>query len=275
MKHLKLFGNASELKAYVDGSDYLEPFVGTDSQGGGVVRYNRVAENIIRLFVDGSEDVMINKGNIEEGSSEIASLHPGWNILDMNGEFKEGFANIQEQSNQRQNITNVDFTKFTGKTLNTYMFYGTGLKEIIMSDTIEEIKEGCFTMCLHINKIKFSKNIKKIGPSAFNACYSLENINLPEGLEELEVSAFNSVLCTKLTLPSTIKKLGDFCYMPYNGTEHINGTVRFQSLEPPVMSDDVFAKVNRIEVPMAAVETYKNIDIPGWKENFGDKIVGY
>lgn len=35
MKHLKLFGNASELKAYVDGSDYLEPFVGTDSQGGG------------------------------------------------------------------------------------------------------------------------------------------------------------------------------------------------------------------------------------------------
>lgn len=35
MKHLKLFGNANELKAYVEGTEYLEPFVGTDVQGGG------------------------------------------------------------------------------------------------------------------------------------------------------------------------------------------------------------------------------------------------
>jgi hypothetical protein len=35
--------------------------------------------------------VMISKGNIEEGSSGIVSLHPGWNILDMNGEFKDSW----------------------------------------------------------------------------------------------------------------------------------------------------------------------------------------
>lgn len=35
MKHLKLFDNANELQTYVDGTDYVEPFVGTDSQGGG------------------------------------------------------------------------------------------------------------------------------------------------------------------------------------------------------------------------------------------------
>jgi len=34
---------------------------------------------------------MISKGNIEEGSSGIVSLHPGWNILDMNGEFKDSW----------------------------------------------------------------------------------------------------------------------------------------------------------------------------------------
>ena len=227
------------------------------------------------MFVEGVENVIILKGKLEEGETEPISLHPGWNVLDMNGEFKDGFANIQEESNPRQNITNVDFTKFTGKTLNKYMLFGSGLKEIIMPDTIEEIKEGCFTMCTQLNKIKFSKNIKKIGSSAFNACYKLENINLPEGLEEIEPGAFNSVYCTKLTLPSTIKKLGDSCYMPYNVTEEFKGTVRFKSLEPPVMSGDVFSKVDKIEVPMAAVETYKNLDIPEWKENFGDKIVGY
>lgn len=35
MKHLKIFGTSDELQTYVNGSDYLEPFVGTDSQGGG------------------------------------------------------------------------------------------------------------------------------------------------------------------------------------------------------------------------------------------------
>lgn len=35
--------------------------------------------------------VMISKGNIEEGNSGIVSLHPGWNILDMNGEFKDSW----------------------------------------------------------------------------------------------------------------------------------------------------------------------------------------
>ena len=35
MKHLKLFGTSDELHTYVNESDYLEPFVGTDSQGGG------------------------------------------------------------------------------------------------------------------------------------------------------------------------------------------------------------------------------------------------
>lgn len=34
MKHLKLFATPNELQTYVDGPDYLEPFVGTDSQGG-------------------------------------------------------------------------------------------------------------------------------------------------------------------------------------------------------------------------------------------------
>lgn len=35
MKHLKLFENLNALEAYRNGTDYLEPFVGTDSQWGG------------------------------------------------------------------------------------------------------------------------------------------------------------------------------------------------------------------------------------------------
>lgn len=37
MKHLKLFDTLNDIELYRNGSDYLEPFVGTDSQGGGVM----------------------------------------------------------------------------------------------------------------------------------------------------------------------------------------------------------------------------------------------
>lgn len=49
MKHLKIFGTSDELQTYMNGSDYLEPFVGTATQKS-VVKYNRVSQNIIRLF---------------------------------------------------------------------------------------------------------------------------------------------------------------------------------------------------------------------------------
>ena len=115
------------------------------------------------------------------------------------------------------------------------------------------------------------KKIKKIGFLAFNACTKLEEINLPEGLEEIEYSAFDNVLCSNFILPSTIQKLENYFYV--HSTSH--STVRFQSLVPPIMPNSPFSVIDRIEVPMAVVETYKNINIPRWKEFYGDKIVGY
>ena len=112
---------------------------------------------------------------------------------------------------------------------------------------------------------------------SFSECYSLAEINLPEGIEELDIRAFSSVICSKLILPNSINKLGYNCYTPYKEkVSNYRGTVRFKSLEPPIINTKfVFSNVNRIEVPMASVETYKNINIPGWKEKFGDNIVGY
>jgi hypothetical protein len=60
-----------------------------------------------------------------------------------------------------------------------------------------------------------------------------------------------------------------------NGDVIENGSVRFQSITPPEFTNKIFDEIDRIEVPMSAVETYKNLNIPGWKEKFGDKIVGY
>lgn len=280
MKHLKLFGNASELQAYVEGTEYVEPFVGTDSQGGGNVRYNRIAENIIRLFVEGDENARIVKGKygtINFDSLELFVLHPGWNNLDMNGEFKDGFIITKiDTVEEIQRIKQVDFSKFTGRQLGDFMFSQTGVKEIILPDTIEEIGEACFYGCLFLKKVILPKKIKIIPSSLFYSCASLEEVHLHEGIVEIGESAFRTTHIENLVIPSTVKKIGDEFYLYLNNENNIKkGSVRFQSLTPPEFNFYIFDQIDRIEVPMSAVETYKNINIQFWKEKFGDKIVGY
>ena len=272
MKHLKLFGNANELQTYVNGSDYLEPFVGTDSQGGGV-KYNRVVENIIRVFVEQSDLVISKFLDNDLSNYEDVELKEGWNTLDMTNDFKYGFGNIVGTS--LNYLTEVDFSHYIGTKLYMYMFFQTGLKKVILSDSIKEIQEGCFVNNNNLQEVILNKNIAIIGNSAFNNCRKLTKCILPEGLKELQDGSFLVVGLEKLILPESIEKLGENVYSCYNDDNTVSGTVRFHSLEPPIMSKYSFNEHITLEVPMAAVETYKNVDIPGWKEKFGDKIVGY
>lgn len=276
MKHLKLFGSTSELKAYVDGTEYLEPFVGTDSQGGGV-RYNRVIENIIRLFVEGDEEVRIIKGEFNPFSIDLFTLHKGWNNLDMNGEYKDGITIDTTLGSQNvEKITQIDFSKFTGRDLNSCTFSETGVEEIILPVTIEEIRINCFNQNYMLKKVILSKNIKRIPQEVFFDCHNLSEINLHDGIVDIGNSAFRNTHIEKLIIPSTVKNIGDYVYSYYGeGEGRKNGSIRFQSLIPPTFSFYIFDKIDKIEVPMVAVETYKNLNIPGWKDKFGDKIVGY
>lgn len=263
---------------YRNGSDYLEPFVGTDSQRVWV-KYNRVVENTntIRLFVEGDESVKIIKGEFNPFSTDLVSLHKGWNDLDMNGEFKEGITiNTSLGGQNLQNITQIDFSKFTGRDLNSCTFNNTGVEEIILPDTIESIRNNCFYNNNMLKKVILSKNIKSILLEDFYECHNLSEISLHEGIVDIGDSAFRNTHIEKLIIPSTVKNIGDFVYSYYGGKDgRRNGSIRFQSLIPPTFSFYIFDKIDKIEVPMAAVEAYKNLNIPGWKEKFGDKIVGY
>lgn len=231
------------------------------------------------MFVDGAENITILKGEYEKinyDAPKFVVLHPGWNNLDMNGELKDGFVISDGDDSQKlARIKQIDFSKFTGKRLGTFMISKTGVEELILPDTIEEIGEGCFYGNLLLKKIILPKKIKKIPALSFNSCMSLTEINLPEGIVEIGNSAFNTTHIENLVIPSTVKKIGDEFYSFYSEEEEKNGSVRFQSLTPPEFTFYIFNQIDKIEVPMAAVETYKNINIQFWKEKFGDKIVGY
>lgn len=272
MKHLKIFDTSADLQTYMDGPDYLEPFVGTDTQKS-VVKYNRVAQNVIRIFTQRGGVTLAKYLDDQMSNMEEFVLKEGWNNLDMTNAFKYGFGNIVGTS--LNYLTEVDFSHYIGTKLYMYMFFQTGLKKVILSDSIKEIQEGCFANNNNLQEVILNKNIAIIGNSAFNNCRKLTKCILPEGLKELQDGSFLVVGLEKLILPESIEKLGENVYSCYNDDNTVSGTVRFHSLEPPIMSKYSFNEHITLEVPMAAVETYKNVDIPGWKEKFGDKIVGY
>lgn len=232
------------------------------------------------MFVDGAENITILKGEYEKinyDAPKFVVLHPGWNNLDMNGELKDGFVISDGDDSQKlARIKQIDFSKFTGKRLGSFMISKTGVEELILPDTIEEIGEGCFYGNLLLKKIILPKKIKKIPALLFNSCMSLKEVNLHEGILSIGQSSFTSVSIKTFIIPSTVKKIEDSFYMYLsNGDVIENGSVRFQSITPPEFTNHIFDEIDRIEVPMSAVETYKNLNIPGWKEKFGDKIVGY
>ena len=142
-------------------------------------------------------------------------------------------------------------------------------------DTIEEFGTNCFYNNDILRKVILPKKIKKISQGIFGGCINLSEINLHECIVEIESTAFQSTHIEKIVIPSTVKKIGNFFYNYYSYIGDKEGSVRFQSLIPPEFTLDIFQRIDKIEVPMDAIEAYKNINVNGWQETWGNKFVGY
>ena len=65
-------------------------------------------------------------------------------------------------------------------------FYGSGLREVHIPDSLEELGEECFVACKNRSRVTFgdSSSLKRIGVRAFFGC-SLAEIHIPNSVEEL------------------------------------------------------------------------------------------
>ena len=80
------------------------------------------------------------------------------------------------------------------KTIGKGMFYGQNLGDIILPDSVEEIKEYAFYQSLG-NNILFGKNshLKSIGEYAFHGC-TITVLELPDSLESIDNYAFSNCM---------------------------------------------------------------------------------
>ncbi len=87
------------------------------------------------------------------------------------------------------------------------------IREIILPETMLEIKKDAFRDCKKLERISLPENLKAVGESAFSNCLSLREINLPSGLTELSEGVFsNCRALEKIEIPKNILKIDTYAF---------------------------------------------------------------
>lgn len=107
------------------------------------------------------------------------------------------------------------------------------LQNIILSDRLTNIPDGCFNNCISLETLEIPNTVKSIGNDAF----------------------FNDTSLKKITIPSSVTSIGDKAFEYCTGMEGYY----FDSTTPPTIGTDVFANDSGcyIYVPNDSVNTYK------------------
>lgn len=87
------------------------------------------------------------------------------------------------------------------------------VREIILPDTMDEIKEAAFSGCSKLERVNLPENLKKIGEYAFDNCVNLQEVKLPSGLTELSEAAFaNCRSLEEIVIPKNIIRINTYAF---------------------------------------------------------------
>ncbi len=102
-------------------------------------------------------------------------------------------------------------------------FDDSGLKEVIIGSLTEKIEPvnrasaSAFDECNMLNKITLGYGVKSIGSEAFYGLSTLQEVVLYSGIESIGNRAFYKTGITSVTIPSTVKQIGEnaFAYCKF------------------------------------------------------------
>lgn len=121
-----------------------------------------------------------------------------------------------------------------------YSFYEcNSLKEIIIPNSVSEIRHNAFEGCSALEKVTLSESINIIDEETFLNCTSLSSITIPNSVSEIQYNAFfGCKSLTEINLPNTINKIDWQAFKCCSSLKNINlssnsklelGTYVFQS----------------------------------------------
>ena len=93
-----------------------------------------------------------------------------------------------------------------------HSFQQTGVKSVVLPDTITIIRDGAFFDLTSLTSINLPNSLVKIEGYAFQGCTNLD-VTLNEGLVELGNHAFDSAGLKQIIIPSTMKTICDNAFV--------------------------------------------------------------
>lgn len=83
------------------------------------------------------------------------------------------------------------------------------LKEVILPDTVKNIKEDAFLGCVKLKKVTLPKKLEDLGEGVFASCEKLESINLPNTLHSIPDFTFSDCYSLKsIKIPKNVEYIG-------------------------------------------------------------------
>lgn len=203
----------------------------TDNGGGNNNQaVNTIEAGTIYVEVSCSESTLLNHIYEEFGSNVISiqKKDNGYLIT-----LKEGFEEIPKLTFYDCSWLNSIIIGYGIKSIGNGAFYGTGLENVTIPDSVISIGAGAFSNCLlltnitipssvisiggdtflnniSLKSVTINGNITSISESMFGYCASLESITIPNSVTSIESYAFDG--CESLhsiTIPESVTSIGE------------------------------------------------------------------
>lgn len=121
------------------------------------------------------------------------------------------------------NLKNVEFEEGTDN-IHSGLFAGSGLKAIVIPDTVKRIGLYAFSNCEDLKTVQLPEKLEEICGYAFSSCPGLKTITLPENVVSIGEHAFgkSSNLKEVVFEGNTLEKLDAYCFADALSLEKIN-----------------------------------------------------
>ncbi len=144
------------------------------------------------------------------------------------------------------------------KNVGGYAFGGdTGLKEIILPNSITSINEYSFMYCTNLSNITIPEKVTNIGVQAFYACKNLKEIILPNSITSINKNSFT--YCTNLSSITIPEKVTNIDLQAFYGCTNLS-SITIPEKVTNIGVQAFYGCTNLIKVKILATDTTVRTD---------------
>lgn len=118
-------------------------------------------------------------------------------------------------------LTGITIPSSIGR-LGTAAFEGTGLTNVVIPDTVQQVDPAVFQNCTKLVSVRLPAGLAEIDQYMFANCTSLQYVDMPDSITKINIYAFhNCTSLTSLALPKGLTSLSVGCFEKCYNLQHV------------------------------------------------------